>query len=75
MNLPSWTIARGLMLGLVMAACGASGAQAGAVLPDVEARALPRFTEEREAAALCFVKKQLPDLVPLLEQLKKNNAK
>jgi hypothetical protein len=35
---------------------------------------LPRFTEEREAAALFFVKKHLPELLPLLEELKKNNA-
>src|SRR5262249_139718 len=35
---------------------------------------LPRFTEEREAAALFFVKKQLPELLPLLEELKKTNA-
>jgi hypothetical protein len=34
---------------------------------------LPRFTEEREAASLCFVKKHLPDLLPLLEQLKKTS--
>jgi hypothetical protein len=32
-----------------------------------------RFTEEREAAALFFVKRHVPELVPLLEQLKKNN--
>lgn len=31
----------------------------------------PRFTEEREAAALHFVKKNLKELVPVLEQLKK----
>jgi chaperonin cofactor prefoldin len=36
--------------------------------------ALPRFTEEREAAALFFVKKHLPDLLPLLGELKKNKA-
>jgi hypothetical protein len=35
---------------------------------------LPRFTEEREAAALFFVRKHLPELLPLLEELKKNNA-
>jgi hypothetical protein len=35
---------------------------------------LPRFTEEREAAALFFVKKHVPELLPLLEELKKNNA-
>jgi hypothetical protein len=34
----------------------------------------PRFTEEREAAALFFVKKHLPELMPLLEQLKKNSV-
>ncbi len=33
---------------------------------------LPRFTEEREAAALFFVKKHLPELLALLEPLKKN---
>src|SRR5216683_368807 len=47
--------------------------QAGAATPETDARSLPRFTEEREAAALCFVKKHLPELAPLLEQLKKNN--
>jgi hypothetical protein len=35
----------------------------------------PRFTEEREAAALFFVRKQLPELVPVLEELQKNNPK
>jgi hypothetical protein len=34
----------------------------------------PRFTEEREAAARFFVKKHLPELLPLLDELKKNNA-
>lgn len=38
------------------------------------AAALPRFTEEREAAALFFVKKHLPELLPLLDQLRKSNA-
>jgi hypothetical protein len=33
----------------------------------------PRFTEEREAAALHFVRKHCPELLPLLEELKKNN--
>jgi hypothetical protein len=32
---------------------------------------LPKFTEEREAAALHFVRKHCPDLLPLLEDLKK----
>lgn len=35
---------------------------------------LPRYTEEREAAALVFVKKHLPDLLPLLGELKKTNV-
>lgn len=37
-----------------------------------KAASLPRFTEEREAAALFFVKKHLPELMPLLTELKKN---
>jgi hypothetical protein len=35
--------------------------------------ALPRFTEEREAAALYFVKKHLPDLMPFFDELKKSS--
>src|SRR5262245_3827034 len=35
---------------------------------------LPRFTEEREAAARFFVKKHVPELLSLLDELKKNNA-
>jgi hypothetical protein len=34
---------------------------------------LPRFTEEREAAALHFVRKHYPGLLPLLEELKKTS--
>ena len=34
---------------------------------------LPRFTEEREAAAMFFVRKHCPELVPLLEELKKGS--
>lgn len=34
---------------------------------------LPRFTEEREAAARHFVKKHCPELVPLLDDLKSAN--
>ena len=45
----------------------APGASAAETAP------LPRFTEEREAAALFFVKKHLPDFLPLLEELQKNN--
>lgn len=45
-----------------------------AVCPSVAcADPLPRFTEEREAAALHFVKKHCPDLLPLLNDLKKAN--
>jgi hypothetical protein len=66
----AWHLALGLLLGL----CGASRVWGGAAPPETDARSLPRFTEEREAAALCFVKKHSPELAPLLEQLKKNNA-
>jgi hypothetical protein len=34
---------------------------------------LPKFTEEREAAALHFVRKHCPELIPLLDDLKKAN--
>jgi hypothetical protein len=34
---------------------------------------LPKFTEEREAAALHFVRKHCPELMPLLDELKKVN--
>jgi hypothetical protein len=37
------------------------------------APSLPRFTEEREAAALFFVKKNAPEIAPLLEHLKKES--
>jgi hypothetical protein len=37
------------------------------------ADSLPKFTEEREAAALHFVRKHCPDLIPLLDDLKKTN--
>jgi hypothetical protein len=37
------------------------------------AEPLPRFTEEREAAALVFVRKHCGELVPLLEELKRGN--
>src|SRR5262245_33908126 len=35
--------------------------------------ALPRFTEEREAAALCFLRKNASELLTLVERLKKEN--
>jgi hypothetical protein len=34
---------------------------------------LPRFTEEREAAALCFLRKNASELLSLLERLKKES--
>lgn len=37
------------------------------------AAAPPRYTEEREAAARFFVKKHLAELLPLLDELKKNS--
>ncbi len=42
-------------------------------LPGSRADPLPRFTEEREAAALFFVKKHAAEVLPLLQQLKKTN--
>jgi hypothetical protein len=59
----------GLLLGFWVHADLWAGASA-----EGEPSSLPRFTEEREAAALFFVKKQLPELLPLLEELKKNSA-
>jgi len=43
------------------------------VTPGSTTSNLPRFTEEREAAALFFIKKHVPEVLPLLEELKKNN--
>jgi hypothetical protein len=51
------------LMGMLLIAVAAQGAQ------------LPRFTEEREAAALFFVKKHTPEMLPLLEKLKKDNVK
>jgi hypothetical protein len=55
-----------VLLICLLLACGGSA-------PAAE-RDLPRFTEEREAASLFFVKKHLPELLPVLEQLKKSSA-
>jgi hypothetical protein len=49
---------------------GTFGRAATPVMPD---SVLPRFTEEREAAALCFLRKNASDLLTLLERLKKDN--
>ncbi len=58
--------ARILLVGFVLAAGPAPARANRPVSP-------PRFTEEREAAALFFVKKHVPELLPLLEELKKSN--
>ncbi|MCI0701909.1 MAG: hypothetical protein L0241_12580 [Planctomycetia bacterium] len=52
-----------------------AAALAVAVVPCAASAAepLPKFTEEREAAAMHFVRKHCPELVPLLEELKKVN--
>jgi hypothetical protein len=65
--------AAGFALVMILCLGARFPAHAGAATPETDSRSLPRFTEEREAAALCFVKKHLPELAPLLEQLKKNN--
>lgn len=54
-------------------ACAAACAAAALFPCAAGADALPRFTEEREAAALHFVRKHYPDLIPLLGELKKTN--
>jgi plasmid stabilization system protein ParE len=43
------------------------------VTPGSTASHLPRFTEEREAAALFFLKKHVPEVLPLLDELKRSN--
>ncbi len=49
------------------------GGLAATVTPGSTAPDLPRFTEEREAAARFFIKKHVPEVLPLLEELKKSN--
>jgi hypothetical protein len=61
------TVVAALVLAGIVALPGAATAGGGSK------DALPRFTEEREAASLFFVKRHLPELLPLLEQLKKDN--
>jgi hypothetical protein len=62
---PSWLFALAATLGSFSSLIAAPSPTA--------APTLPRFTEEREAAELFFVKKHVPEIVPLLEQLKKTN--
>jgi hypothetical protein len=60
-------------LALLLFGVGLLAGLAVAVAPGSTAPELPRFTEEREAAALCFLKKHVPEVLPLLEELKKNH--
>ncbi len=48
-----------------------SSPRASTVIPEP---ALPRFTEEREAAALFFLRKNAPDLLTVLEQMRRDNS-
>ncbi len=62
-----------LVVGVILLLAGLLGPALPRTSAAPEAR-LPRFTEEREAAARFFVKKHLPELLPFLDELKKNNA-
>jgi hypothetical protein len=62
-------VAAGMVLGFAVAAGPLSLASAHKTASD----RLPRFTEEHEAAALHFVKKNLPELLPVLAELKKSS--
>jgi hypothetical protein len=55
-------LARAALAAALLVPCAARGADP-----------LPKFTEEREAAALHFVKKHCAELLPLLDDLKKGN--
>jgi hypothetical protein len=69
-----WVVVGGFLAGLVLAGLLQANAASRAALADGKREEPPRFTEEREAAALFFVKKNAPDLLPLLEQLRKSHA-
>lgn len=58
--------------GWFVRAVAAAGLAAGPA-PSPAANSLPRFTEEREAAALHFVRKHCPELVPPLDELKRSS--
>jgi hypothetical protein len=62
---------RCLVIGLVLAGLLPAGAAVGSSRKAEDG--LPRFTEAREAAAVFFIKKHVPEILPLLEQLKKTN--
>ncbi len=66
--------ATGLAAGVILGWWLAAGLQSVASSPSKdEGDRLPRFTEEHEVAALHFVKKHLPELLPVLEELKKSS--
>ncbi len=67
-----WPALAGFLAGLLMASLMQASGGAPAASNTTTPEQPPRFTEEREAAALFFVKKHVPDLLPLLEQLKKS---
>jgi hypothetical protein len=70
-----WTAtAVGMIGGFALGSWLAGGLFAHASMARPEGDKLPRFTEEREAAALFFVKKHLPELLPVLTELKKSSS-
>jgi hypothetical protein len=63
----------GLVAGVIVGWWLAAGPLSRAAMTRPDPDKLPRFTEEREAAALHFVKKHLPELLPVLGELKKSS--
>ena len=72
----SWFVARQLFLGLgvALALGGMVRADDEPANPTKKKETLPAFSEEREAAALHFVNKHVPELKPILEKLKAADA-
>lgn len=70
----AWTAATGLLVGLFLGWLTFAVALNGAGSLRADNDSLPRYTPEREAAARHFVQKNLPELLPILDQLKKTNA-
>ena len=64
-------VVAGLLLGWLTVVAGLGGP--GGLRADNSSE-LPRFTPEREAAARAFVQKNLPELLPILDQRKKTSA-
>jgi molecular chaperone GrpE (heat shock protein) len=67
---PCW---RGLVLVAMLGLAGGLGGGVGWCLAGGTGAPLPRFTEEREAAALFFIRKHCPELLPVLERLRSQN--